>query len=173
MSEETTTTVKAGSFKTRTGVLTAFDPYCHGRDVNLNDCVRGVWDAYKTRVHADVWGVRNAALTVVATGLDPEKLNFGEDVGTIYVDAATAGIYDLAGWDDREDDMSSFAEKGLCDFGVCCSSGFGDGGYGVFVARNDVGLVCGVQIVFIPAEDDVRYLADKENTETIEEEDED
>lgn len=167
---DVSTTTKVGSFTVKSGYLSAFDPYCSGRDVELSNCVQGVWDAYKTRIKDPMWGVRNAALTVVASGLDPEKLSFMEDVGTVCVDAATAGIYDLTKWDGY-DDFSSVAEKGLCDFGVCCSSGFGDGGYGVFVARNDVGVVCGVQIVFIPADDDIRFLSEKEDAERFAEED--
>lgn len=149
---------KLGSFKSRAGVLSVFDPYCSSLDVEIADCVRGSWDAYVSLRNQNSWGLRESDLTVVSSGIDPALLSFSEDVGTVMVDAATAGIYDLSDIDREYDgEFSSMAEKGLVDFGVCCPSGFGDGGYGVFVARDADGRVCGVQIVFIPEEGDVRF----------------
>lgn len=159
---------KLGSFTVKSGRLCAFDPYCHGVDVEIDNVVRGTWDAYTHDRSQDSWGVRPCDLTVVLAGQEPDALVFHERVGTVCVDAATAGVYDLGGYDGREE-LSELADQRVCEVGACSLSGFGDGCFDTWVARNADGKVIGVQIVFIEDEYDIRYLAEREGIEAYDE----
>lgn len=150
-------TQKIGSFESKSGRLCAFDPYCSGVDVQIDNCAKGAWDAFVTFRNQHEWGFRESDLTVVVQGLDPSTMSFTEDVGTVMVDAACAGVYDLSQHNGDCEDLYAVANQKVCSFGACSLSGFGDGCYGVFVARGLSGTVVGVQIVFIPEDNDPRF----------------
>ena len=113
------------------------------------------------------WGTRVAAIEVVHQNhngfivFDPEDFVVG-------VDSGQAGIFDYeyyaryhtnnvdGNWYDRVCNITLADESaGIIDeLGFVSSSGYGDGGYGCWVARNSDGYIVGIRIEYITEEDE-------------------
>jgi len=129
----------------------------------------GVWRAWTTIRDTSLgWGFRNHDLIVGLSGYNPHSLVFSsEEEGIIDVDSGQAGFYnsESAVDDGGDDHPSSYSEicdttletqyqAGMVSFGVTSSSGFGDGGYPVYVARDAENKIIGLKVVFISDEDE-------------------
>ena len=150
-------------------------------------------------VNADVkderdWGMRVAAIEAVHEDYI-HSLNLYWTIlsGSVGVDSGQAGIFDVGQYPAGEDtgdfnDPESFYGKvckltydennrelthGVVDFGVVSLSGFGDGGYDAYAAKNNAGEVVGFRIVFIEDERDDSYEDDYYESDDEDEEDED
>lgn len=132
------------------------DP-CYGMDVwcagTLENVLPGAYRCFYQMTDED----RVAAIKVVHKDYDPEKYMPSEhrDI-TVGVDSGSCGIYDLSyftknctdeDWYDSTWDISkaeTFDGKALIS-----RSGYGDGSYDCFVARNDNGQIIAVEIAYI------------------------
>jgi len=122
---------------------------------------------------------RVAQLAIVRAGARPDGVRgdaFGGALETVGVDSGQAGFFDPAHAGKDDEAVAPFADlktkkplarwylmccartlgkrpAGLVPFGVVSSSGWGDGGYEVFVRRDAAGAVEVVRIDFIPDEE--------------------
>lgn len=139
-------TQKKGEFTCRSGRFHVLDPFCSGSGVNV-DVPKGTWEV--CIVNRESWGIRtyglmarlNPKLKIPTT---KEEMKDWEDVGTVGVDAGTAGIFDVTRLPDR--DSLEFAELKVLEHGCFSHSGDGDGGYGVYTHKGKDGQVDGVWI---------------------------
>lgn len=167
-----------GQFETKSGKLTVTDPcyspdvWCTAKVIN---CRKGTWDAYVYLREIDNWGQR--VCEIVAAHKSDGIIDKWERVNVeIGVDSGQAGIFDTEEYNrikrlkqyhisvhhfvdycDRDDEglydsvcqITLGSEKAGCvKFGCVSSSGFGDGGYELFVAKENKKVI-GVKIVFI------------------------
>ncbi len=119
-----------------------------------------------------IWGMRVAHLQVVHQNYQDEYLDWQEQATEIWVDSGQCGVYDFAYRDNilgigEYDEPDSFYGKACkCtdddvygeqdDKGVTSRSGFGDGAYDLYLAKDNEQVV-GFRIVFIddtPQEDE-------------------
>lgn len=174
--EEKQLRIHLGVFESHSGQLVVSDP-CYelgnwGQGV-LENVTTGKWNAYVEKIDGGEWGERCAVVIALHESLREEDEAAWEACDfVVAVDSGQAGIFERTVY--RNDDSvvgettfdpddkwySSCCDLTLTDLGagvinggVVSSSGFGDGGYVAFVARNSEGKVVGVQIVFITDED--------------------
>lgn len=168
-----------GTFSLGTKVMVS-DPcyklntWCQGVLENVKS---GIWDAYLKMLDTRMWGVRVAELITVNSEhsrkhpvIMDEHQEF--EVG---VDSGCAGVfdYDYYAQYHKEDeideewydiiickqffptyDSSGWENSIFTDSeGVASNSGYGDGGYDCYVARNDEGEIIGIRIVYIIEEE--------------------
>lgn len=144
-------------------------PHC-GKVENV---LPGRWLGFVLVVDAKSWGERVAELHALhADHADKGDDAFDwEDAGfEVGVDSGQAGVFDEAQYPkDRVStgeygDLHTFYGR-CCDVtlnghgkaiaeGLVSSSGFGDGGYPAYVARDSSGKVVAVKVIFIGEEDD-------------------
>jgi hypothetical protein len=154
------------------------DIWCSGV---IENCLNGKWVASTFVRNEGNWGYRNAELRIWHSDYN-EQCAISADIDSnidVGVDSGQAGFFDDSQYpDDKKSigdygDLNSFYGK-ICDgtskdvhighikapfisianigFGVCCSSGFGDGGYQCFIKKvNDV--VIAAKIIFISDEE--------------------
>ena len=138
------------------------------------ECFVDVWNNKQTRG----WGERIARIGIRL--LNSEETVF-EQIGEIGVDAGLAGFYQDKP-DFTDDEWSEFCDKvfdedereaHFIDGGVCSSSGYGDGGYGVYgrfnVKHGAHDVLC-IRFIedetsFYSAEDPERFGEDDEEEE--------
>lgn len=118
--------------------------------------VPGYWVARASASKHGDWGRRIGSITVTHEDYEPHRVRWEELEGeTCDVDSGQAGVFDAKGYDSEQDydDVcgvtSSGEGYGYTRTGFVSSSGYGDGGYPVEVARDRDGLVVGVRITFI------------------------
>jgi len=150
--------------------------WCSGEVQNLKT---GIWKCFRKVAYTD-WGFRIAELIIRHEDYpegDIETLMEGVDVG---VDSGQAGFFDAAYYEEMksEENNEEWYDR-ICDItlgehscgtidmkGVVASSGFGDGGYNLYVHEEN-GKVVGMRIEFISQEEVDRYhqewLKPKEN----------
>lgn len=156
-----------GTFEVKDGTFVISDPcyslgtWCAG---DIENVKKGTWNAYVFHGQTD-WGVRCWELVALHSEY-PESLaaNLKEDANIdVGVDSGQAGIYDMSAFHGGEDNYGDEGWYDLCcrttldtEFsagvipgGCVSSSGFGDGGYACFVARDGTAEVIGTKIVFI------------------------
>jgi hypothetical protein len=168
-----------GTFNLGTKVMVS-DPcyslgtWCQGVLENVKS---GIWDAYLKMSDEGDWGLRVAELITVNSehykehpAIMDEHQEF--EVG---VDSGCAGIfdYDYYAKYHKEDEIDeewydiiickqffpthdqSGWEKSIFteSNGVVSNSGYGDGGYDCYVARNDEGEIIGIRIIYISEEE--------------------
>lgn len=146
-----------------TGPVDATDP-CYGKDVwcRINDIplVPDNYDCWVKMSDEGSWGQRVAELIITPAQVitEPERMwsNYTEleYAGEVGVDAGLAGIFqDKPDFADSEwSEFCDTVSKGnawILDWGVCCSSGYGDGGYPLFCFMDDNEDIHGLRIVFI------------------------
>ena len=144
--------------------------WCTG---DVQNAKKGTWNAYVTHGKTD-WGHRCWELLAVHTKYPktlpmPEKTDI--DVG---VDSGQAGIFTKSaynggeasddygsGWYDAccELTLDSKLGGGVLDGGCVASTGFGDGSYDCFIARDGMAKAIGIKLVFI-SESDFDYAED-------------
>jgi hypothetical protein len=176
---------KIGAFALLSGELRVTDP-CYSPGTwcadTLKNVTNGIWDAFVT-IHEETYKLdgkpmldrRNATLLVRhrdhPNAAPAEKTEI--DVG---VDSGQAGFFCEPTYNRVHD--SEYGKPGF--YGTCCtltcgddsagvlgfgavsSSGWGDGGYDCFVARDDQGRIVAAKIVFIDPEADEAMEEDQE-----------
>lgn len=176
-----------GTFSLGTKVMVS-DPcyslgtWCQGVLENVKS---GIWEAYLKMSDEGDWGIRVAELiTVNSEHYKEHPIIMDEhqefEVG---VDSGCAGIFDYEYYckyhtEDEKDkrwyetiicnqffpthNSSGWKNSIFTDSeGVASSSGYGDGGYDCYVARNDEGEIIGIRIVYISEEE----INEEENDE--------
>lgn len=150
------------------------DIWCQGILKNVR---KGFWDAYIKITDKGDWGKRVAELIVINhdyndeyTGLTSKDINELQEF-EVGVDSGIAGIFDYdyyckhhtdedtyENWYETqiiqqffpEPDPSDWQKSVFTEFnGVASSSGYGDGDYDCYVARNEEGEIVGIKIVYI------------------------
>lgn len=152
-------------FVISSGEMVASDP-CYAPSIHEPahklKTMNGRWLAQRVMTDTHGMGNRVAELHVFHESLAGGIHNPGERVtGWLGVDAGVAGFYDRIAF---ESELKEHYEEiceltfgkeqaGCFNSGVISSSGFGDGGYELFVQRNALGEVVAAKIVFIPEDD--------------------
>lgn len=150
------------------------DTWCQGVLENVRE---GFWDAYIKMTDEGNWGERVAELVAINLDYNDEYAGLtSKDINELQefevgVDSGTAGIFDYEYYckchtdkDADEDwyetqiinqffpgvDSSDWQKSVFTEFnGVASNSGYGDGGYDCYVARNEEGEIVGIKIVYI------------------------
>lgn len=159
------------------------DP-CYERPESINrsnavvDVTPGVWEAEIFIQDEGSWGKRVAEL--FAYGPSYGNRHSWEFLTTCGVDSGQLGVFDYAkypigvnGYDSDYDDPENWYRRacnetydekdklkraGIVEgMGVNSSSGFGDGSYEVYVARNGDDKVVAIKAIFIPEDDGDDY----------------
>ena len=148
--------------------------WCQGVLENIR---AGFWDAYIKTSDEGEWGIRVSELIAINLDYNNEYDELkSEDINelqefTVGVDSGTAGIFDYDyyckyhnenGVDDKWYDnqicnqffpiyaIDSYENSVFTEFnGVASITGYGDGGYDCYVARNNEGEIIGIKIVYI------------------------
>ncbi|MBM7111671.1 DUF4241 domain-containing protein [Brevibacillus laterosporus] len=168
--------VNLGTFQITSGTLVVSDP-CYECQQGISGIVEeaaiGTWIGIIDQIDTGDWGERCAYVCAYHESIDIEQVTNWEACDFIVgVDSGQAGIFEHQIY--RVDDSvigetkfmpedrwySSCCDQtlgepkaGVINGGVVSSSGFGDGGYDAFIAKNAEGKVIAVQIVFITEED--------------------
>jgi hypothetical protein len=157
-----------GSFSVGKGEdLMVCDPCYEDGDKQVHKVRPGKWHAYTRISDTDGWGKRNASLVAIheSESYPCGEINF--PLGEVGVDSGQMGIYTMKGWeefspsgDDYDKVCATTLESplgaGMVDYGVTSSSGYGDGGYGLF-SKTKRGKIVALEVVFIPEDDDPRF----------------
>lgn len=146
-----------------TGNVDATDP-CYDKYVwcRINDIPLAPdnYDGWVKMSNEGSWGDRVAELIITPAQIirEPEdmwknytEVEYGGEVG---VDAGLAGIFQNKPnfMDSEWSEFCDMVMKGNCwitDWGFCCSSGYGDGGYPLFAFEDEDGKIHGLRIIFI------------------------
>jgi len=170
------TEVYLGSFKSDSGKLMVSDP-CYERNVwcqgIIDNSATGDWKAYVYHSDEGDWGIRCAALLAIHSSVSSpsDTLIFQPCDFVVGVDSGQAGIFDELAY--RNDDMIDADRQPINTYGeskfynLCCDltvtklgagvlssgtvscSGYGDGGYDCFVAKNQEGQIIAVKVIFL------------------------
>lgn len=166
-----------GTLEIKSGVVIISDPgykigtWCQGKLQNIKS---GMYNAYFLPMDCGEFGIRNGEVAIYHKSVNPfaglnwERLPF--DIG---VDSGQAGIFDaeVFGVDSKvvPKEKTFIPEKpwysqccdltlkepwaGIIPGGVVSSSGFGDGSYVAFAAKNNNGEYVAVKIIFLSEND--------------------
>lgn len=167
-SKKQTFTINSGKVRI-TDPCYDMDTWCAGDIENVRN---GKWLAFIHTSDENVWGIRVADLQVVEENfynkaIEPNWIKTDIDVG---VDSAQAGIFDYdfyANMEGHGKDLSEhgkFYDKiceltgsrrqfGVVDFGVASRTGFGDGGYTCYIAKEGDEVVA-IKLIYIGDEDE-------------------
>lgn len=154
--------------------------WCQGK---LTNVINGTWIASTVIEDCGSWGNRNVSIRAVHKDYVEHNHNLAEPLDAdIGVDSGQASICDAAQYESAKlgsgddeygqeggfyndackctlgEDMNGTSDIGagiVRDFGVVSSSGFGDGSYTCYFAKNDDGKVVFAEIIFIDEEEDI------------------
>jgi hypothetical protein len=159
-----------GTFEVSGSKIRVSDP-CYDRDVwcagILENCAPGGWSASLLMSDEGTWGTRVKELIIrhqdwmsenpteksdVHAGVDSGQCGFWDDA--LYPDGERR--YDAGEWYHTVSQLT-FDEVnprtrygGVISFGALSQSGYGDGGYNVYVDRNSLGQIVAAKIDYIP-----------------------
>lgn len=166
----------SAEFKIKTGRIVAIDPCYSDADrlaANIPNVLNGTWTVDADISDEGSCGKRVAIVTIAHEDHLTSRMTFETFEADCGVDSGQFGFFDGDLWDrdgrgqgDSQDKASFYGQ--CCDItlgteqggvttivpGYVSSSGFGDGGYPVEVARNTQGQVIGVRVTFIGEDDD-------------------
>lgn len=154
-----------GKFNVTSGKLRVSDP-CYDKGTWCSgtlDVPNGEWDAYLELSDEGSWGTRVASIQIIK---DNSHTNSTWELTKIDVgvDSGQAGFFDESFYPEDGGDNAFFYDKvcnltlgreqgGIIDgFGAVSSTGYGDGGYKCYVARDDAGQIVAAKIIFIDDE---------------------
>lgn len=148
---------EVGSFTVKSGTIEVSDPCYEGGSGNHFKAKNGRWVGYVRRSDEGSWGERIAALRAthesftgeIISGHDREA---GVDSGQMSISDGESFHYLPHADYDRACKLTCSKESAgvVNDYAVVSSSGYGDGGYEVKVAKTRNGTLVGVEVVFIP-----------------------
>lgn len=149
-----------GSFKTK-GKLLAMDP-CYSSENDFK-ALSGKWLAATIKHEDNSWGRRIAQLVVRHESLKPGDMNIDDfkrqGTNIVGVDSGQAGFIDALQF--SSDDYEKFCEltlssrsAGCLDYAAVSSSGYGDGGYDLYVKYDKDANAVAAFIDFIPTHPD-------------------
>lgn len=157
-----------GSFNIAKGEgIMVTDPCYESGDKEIDNVKPGIWLCYVERVETDNgWGKRNSTLSAVHETIANNVGMISVPAGQIGVDSGQVGMYAARGFGknhpsdndyDRvcETTLSTPISAGMVEYGVTSSSGYGDGGYNLYL-RIDNEQVVGLEVVFITQPGDPR-----------------
>lgn len=161
-----------GEFMVSSGVVEITDPCYSPQDgVVLKNVKKGSYIAFTEIVDEGSWGARNAMLYAVNKKyfVDNElkkenlsQLNWNKQKEYFGVDSGQGGIFDVSEYPGGEDEVFydrccnltlHGLDAGTVDFGVVSSSGFGDGGYGFEIVKEDEEVIA-IKVIFIGEEEE-------------------
>lgn len=134
----------------------------------LENVRNGTWHVIVDRQKKGMWGERVVSLEVRhADVLNNRRLRFSWRDFDIGVDSGQAGFFDGAKFEDVKDEIDTDTEwyNSICDitlteaqygtteWGAVSRSGYGDGGYSLYVAEQN-GEIVAARIVFIAEENE-------------------
>lgn len=145
----------------------------------LENVLPGIYDCTVEYSDEGDWGVRVAAIEVIHENAGVYRFEMADfEVG---VDSGQAGIFDYEyytkyhtdcneyshvddDWYDRVCDITLAKESAgtIDELGLVSSSGYGDGGYGCWVARNRDGYIVAIRIEYITEEEEDEEWEDEE-----------
>lgn len=176
-----------GTF-TVSGLLNVTDP-CYEKGTWCSHLLSVRPGDYKAFVeHSDEgdWGLRNSSLIISFAGIEYDRSEEQKTDANIGVDSGQAGFFDMSHYPEgvvgEYGEPQTFygkacaatdneAQAGIVDnFGVVSSSGYGDGGYDLYIVMTD-GEITGARIEFIGKETDPEQVHDDGVREKIEGED--
>lgn len=167
-----------GTFNLGTKVMVS-DP-CYKLDTwcqcVLENVKSGIWEAYLKMVDTGMWGVRVAELVTISSEHCEKHLTIMDEHQEfeVGVDSGCAGVFDYEyyckchtkenineDWYEKQiiqqffpGDVSTWQRSVFTESnGVVSNSGYGDGGYDCYVARNTEGEIVGIRIVYIIEEE--------------------
>lgn len=164
-------------FTVTSGKIICTDPcynfeYREGLQMLVENCKLGEWRTRVVTSNEGAWGNRVAELVVTHESADSVNLSryydWVEVADGCGVDSGQFGFFDAEKYptDESEfehDGSGCFYDTicgqtigdrvGAVSFGVASSSGYGDGSYPVYVAKNGNGEVVALKVVFISDED--------------------
>lgn len=168
-----------GTFSLGTKVMVS-DPcyklntWCQGVLENVKS---GIWEAYLKMIDTGMWGIRVAELIAISSEHHEKYLTIMDEHQEfeVGVDSGCAGIFDYdyyAKYHTEEEinenwytttihkqffpthDSSGWENSIFTDSeGIASMTGYGDGGYDCYVARNTEGEIVGIRIVYINEEE--------------------
>ena len=166
--------ITIGTFEVNSGRIVASDP-CYNIDVWCQDSFPAINGKYFASIKRgdtqNGWGVRNYELMVIHEKYENEHNLIWESVdGGFYVDSGTFGFFDYdyykqyhSGSEKNKEAENAWYHENICNriydnwncdmdnSGVWSSSGYGDGGYEVFVAWEEDEVI-GLKVIFIEEE---------------------
>lgn len=165
--------MQLGTFEVKSGKLMVSDP-CYSIDkclhcqVQLSNVKNGMWSAFTKYEDAGMWGNRVHELEARFGACSIKDYQW-EEIGGAAVDSGQLGIFELDmyhGGEDDYDDVNGWYRK-CCNYtldikgqassleGGCVSStGYGDGSYPCYIAKDSEGKIVAVKVVFIDEEED-------------------
>ena len=139
-----------------------FGTWCQGI---LENVLPGEYDCVMERSDEGDWGNRISAIEVTHTSCKGQFIEYDLEDFVIGVDSGQAGIFDYTyyekyntnetvddGWYDEVCEKTYtdyFDGNTIDDFGFVSSSGYGDGGYDCWTARNEDGKIIAIRVEFI------------------------
>lgn len=159
-----------GNIMITSGQVKASDP-CYGDEIWCNTTIKNVlngeYEASIDIMDCDVWGDRVAKLEIHHKDYLNKPTDF-EYEHTCGVDSGTFCLADLEYYKEHHTDRDvnedwyqdyvvDMSDKGHCidERCVISNSGFGDGGYDVYIHREQVnGYIVGVEVIFIDEDEE-------------------
>lgn len=175
-------TIFVGSFEISSNAIRATDP-CYDPDTKcahtIENVKNGIWQSYVEYDFSDKYTISCLYIRHEHYNVHDNDITdfITDDIG---VDSGQAGFYDLFEYLNNHggefDDLNSFYGK-CCnctnmmpnartiEFGVTSSSGYGDGGYSLFVKKDENNNVIAAKIVFIQEDENEDNYEDNERDE--------
>jgi hypothetical protein len=151
-----------GSFELKSTFLRVSDPayekdtWCTGL---IGNCIPGKWNACILRDSGVI-----AELIVYESNNDSNSVHWDLTDFDIGVDSGQCGFYDEDQYVDgnrrHDQDAGEFydsilnLDNGMLPYGVISQSGYGDGLYSCYIAKNSGGFVIAAKVVFISDDED-------------------
>lgn len=168
MPKTKTKKTRVGTFEVQSGRIMVSDP-CYAGGGTGFAAVNGTWVGEIEESNEGEFGLRVSRLTAYLKGSKAE-FTPSDRHGSVDVDSGQMSISDAASYGRLPDELY----EDVCDvtrpagivegFAVASSTGYGDGGYGLFTNIDKSGRVVAVSVVFIGDEEDLDdYVDDAED----------
>jgi hypothetical protein len=179
--------MQLGTFEVKSGKLMVSDPCysiekCSHCQIQLDNVKNGTWSAFTKYEDAGMWGNRVHELEARFGACIIKDYQWEEVNETAAVDSGQMGLFDLDmyhGGEDDYDDVNGWYRK-CCNYtldsdgcasslegGCVSSSGYGDGSYPCYIAKDADGKIVAVKVVFI--DEDEGYVDEYDEDEDDEE----